>query len=480
MGIQNFTSPFAFKLYVTTHQGATLLTSQKGTHSMKRVFAFITALAICVIPAAAIEALPSEQYRGLAEYWAPTIYQDVNETYLTRADIPTRFDYDGDWRGDNNWENLENYPQNPSAYFSVRETLTHYFIEYDFYYPRDDGPINLEKHENDLEGCILAIQKDGTEYGCLQLMETQAHNHWYQYSNDPNITSGSDNIDGGILLDGYRPSLYISANGIGTDAGHGVKAYDGSAANGGDGIVFRFTEGASVMPTNTAGSYVQVYDYALISMDELWNRRYDTGGAGHTYNDWGHFHGDTYTDSSCTLPWIKDDPDDGPLYEGIYWSDPAFFIDTHLNGLGDFSHTYVFNPYYTHKITAIDVTSCANKDPFDDESDIYLKISVDGLTYINQNHWKDNQAPKNVTKSIFWGKEQAEFGDEYSEPFNTIYFARQDNSEVVIEVLDKDGTSGDDTMGVLTASPAPGTTVTWTDQVTSTGEARVSAVIEVQ
>lgn len=289
----------------------------------------------------------------------------MNETYLTRADIPTRFDYDGDWRGDNNWENLENYPQNPSAYFSVRETLTHYFIEYDFYYPRDDGPINLEKHENDLEGCILVIQKDGTEYGCLQLMETQAHNHWYQYSNDPNITSGSDNIDGGILLDGYRPSLYISANGIGTDAGHGVKAY-------------------------------------------------------------------------------------------------------------------VFNPYYTHKITAIDITSCANKDPFDDESDIYLKISVDGLTYINQNHWKDNQAPKNVTKSIFWGKEQAEFGDEYSEPFNTIYFARQDNSEVVIEVLDKDGTSGDDTMGVLTASPAPGTTVTWTDQATSTGEARVSAVIEVQ
>ena len=133
MGIQNFTSPFAFKLYVTTHQGATLLTSQKGTHSMKRVFAFITALTICVIPAAAIEALPSEQYRGLAEYWAPTIYQDVNETYLTRADIPTRFDYDGDWRGDNNWENLENYPQNPSAYFSVRETLTHYFIEHDFY-----------------------------------------------------------------------------------------------------------------------------------------------------------------------------------------------------------------------------------------------------------------------------------------------------------------------------------------------------------
>lgn len=154
----------------------------------------------------------------LAEYWAPTIYQDVNETYLTRADIPTAFNYDGDWNGGNNWENLENYPQVPSAYFSVRETLTHYFIEYDFYYPRDDGPINLEKHENDLEGCILVIRKDDSEFGNLHLIETQAHNHWYQYSNDNSITAGSDNVDGTIIMDGHRPCIYLSANGIGSDA----------------------------------------------------------------------------------------------------------------------------------------------------------------------------------------------------------------------------------------------------------------------
>lgn len=447
---------------------------------MKKLFILLLTLYVCTLSASASEPLPSEQYRDLAEHWAPTIYQDVNERFLVRADIPTRFDYDGDWRGDNNWGNLENYPQIPSAYFSVRETLTHYFIEYDFYYPRDDGPISLEKHENDLEGCILVIRKDDTPFGQLQLMETQAHNHWYQYSNDTAITSGSENIDGGIRLDGHRPEIYLSANGIGTDAGHGVKAYDGRPANGGDGIIFRFVTGDAVMPENTAGSYEQAYDYALITMDELWNRRYDTGGAGHTYNDWGHFHGDTYTDSSCTLPWIKDDPDDGPLYDGVYWSDPAFFIDTHLNGLGDFSHTYVSNPYYTHKITLSEVTSCANKDPFNDESDIFVKISVDGLEYINQNHWKHNQAPKNVPQVVYWGKDDAEFGDQYSEPFNTIYFARQDSTEVKIEVLDKDGTSGNDTMGILASSPAPGITVEWSNQFTSTNEAKVSALIETQ
>ncbi len=82
---------------------------------MKRVCSFVLTLIVCMmclIPAAVSEeiptAMPSEQYRDLAEHWAPTIYQDVNETYLTRADIPTAFNYDGDWRGDNNWENLEN------------------------------------------------------------------------------------------------------------------------------------------------------------------------------------------------------------------------------------------------------------------------------------------------------------------------------------------------------------------------------------
>ncbi|MFV0412084.1 MAG: hypothetical protein ACK5L3_02295 [Oscillospiraceae bacterium] len=445
---------------------------------MKRCIFSLLLVAALLVPAVPAQAAASEQYRTLAGYWAPTIYQDINLAYNARADIPTKFNYDGDWRGDNNWENLLNYPEIPSAYFSVRETQTHYFIEYDFYYPRDDGPVSLEKHENDIEGCILVIRKGASPYGTLQLMETQAHNHWYQYSNDLSIAAGSDNIDGRILLDGHRPSVYISANGIGTDAGHGVKAYDGRAANGGDGIVLRFMGGNPVMPTDTSGSYTNAYDYALVPMDELWDRRYDTGGAGHTYYDWGHFHGDTYTNSSCTLPWIKDDPDDGPLYEGIYWSDPAFFVDTHLNGLGAFSHTYIFNPYYTHKITVIDITSCANKDPFNDKSDVFMKISVDGLTYINSNHWKDNQAPKNETKKVFWGKEQAEFGDQYSEEFNTIYFARQDNSEVRIEVLDKDGTSGNDTMGYLAATPAPGAKVVWGNQYTSTGEARLTAVIE--
>ena len=47
----------------------------------------------------------SDPYFALAEHYAPYLAQ---ETWFTpKADYITRFDYDGDWRGDNNWENLE-------------------------------------------------------------------------------------------------------------------------------------------------------------------------------------------------------------------------------------------------------------------------------------------------------------------------------------------------------------------------------------
>ena len=59
---------------------------------MKKVIALLFAffiLSSCFVPVFADDtissSMPSEQYRSLAEYWAPTIYQDVNESYLYRC-----------------------------------------------------------------------------------------------------------------------------------------------------------------------------------------------------------------------------------------------------------------------------------------------------------------------------------------------------------------------------------------------------------
>ena len=148
--------------------------------------------------------------KDLAAYWAPDFYQDVNDTYGYASDYMTNFDYDGDWKGNNNWENMNNFPLRAYAYYSVVETTTHWFIGYYDYHARDDGPIWLDAHENDMEGLLLVIRKDGSTYGSFQLMETLSHNQYYQYTNDGTITTGSDNIDGKVLLTGSIPKSSFS------------------------------------------------------------------------------------------------------------------------------------------------------------------------------------------------------------------------------------------------------------------------------
>src|SRR4051812_19412922 len=96
-------------------------------------------------PTAVIEAPLSSQvmYLGLARNWAPRIHQDTDSTNY-KADYITKFNFDGDYAGMNNWNNLDNYTTVPAyVYFAVSETLTHWFIHYAFFHPRDwdDGII---------------------------------------------------------------------------------------------------------------------------------------------------------------------------------------------------------------------------------------------------------------------------------------------------------------------------------------------------
>jgi hypothetical protein len=152
-------------------------------------------------------------YSALAQYWAPEVYQDVNDTYGYPADYMTNFDFDGNWNGKDNWENTYYYPLKAYLYYWVQETDSHYFIGYAIFHTRDDGPLSVDAHENDLEGLVLAVKKDGTSYGQLQVMETMAHNQWYQYTNDLNVYGGLENIDGGILMNGSHPKVFCQSNG---------------------------------------------------------------------------------------------------------------------------------------------------------------------------------------------------------------------------------------------------------------------------
>jgi hypothetical protein len=157
------------------------------------------------------QTMPDTQqfYRRLAYFHAPINFQDtevrgesqdegnrssVDQPIQRRGDLMSRFDFDGDWNGLNNWANFAERPANDYRkderaraymYYSVVETATHYFIVYCSYHAHDREPrcSDGECHENDLEGGLHMVKK-GSEnggMGTLWLMMYLAHDDWFTY-----------------------------------------------------------------------------------------------------------------------------------------------------------------------------------------------------------------------------------------------------------------------------------------------------------
>src|SRR5438309_9438952 len=101
---------------------------------------------LCALLASSARAGPLRD--ELARHHAPVIYQETNHPI---KDLFAAFDFDGDWNGDNQAENMECYydaskcntPDNPSSpcagqrcpliatvYYTVTETPTHWFVQY--------------------------------------------------------------------------------------------------------------------------------------------------------------------------------------------------------------------------------------------------------------------------------------------------------------------------------------------------------------
>jgi len=159
---------------------------------------------------------PADPYRKVVEHWAPMLAQET--WWQPKSDAPARFDFDGDWNGDNNWDNLESGSSQAYVYYAAMETSSHWFLIYNVFHPRDysDKCIAGTCHENDNEGLILTVRKDGSEFGKLEVMETLAHNNVYTFVADRRIRNGVHNIDGDIEFhDNSHPLVFIESGGHG-------------------------------------------------------------------------------------------------------------------------------------------------------------------------------------------------------------------------------------------------------------------------
>ncbi len=151
--------------------------------------------------------------RQVAERFAPVFRQALGDH--PRADYLTNFDFDGDWRGDNNWKNADDprFRLRAYVYFAASETATHFYAHYAVFHPRDykggsmTGPLlsgairegvrrggkydptglsseAVLAHENDMEGCLVVAEKEGEDPARARviLVETLAHDRFLKYA----------------------------------------------------------------------------------------------------------------------------------------------------------------------------------------------------------------------------------------------------------------------------------------------------------
>lgn len=299
----------------------------------------------------------------LAYAHAPIHYQDTDSSNY-RADYITRFDYDGNMVATDNWENLTKFPLAAYAYYSVVETCTHWFIAYGFFHPRDwtDSAADQE-HENDMEGLLTIVRKDGTPHGTLEGMITVYHLDFFSYTPPGSpLRNGHENIDGTLTLQQYdgawRPLTVQQAK------GHGLKAFPYTSDFHGkpneDGIINFPSRIRAEVPTSGNDRHV---DYMLIDLfvpGGLWQRQLDEAPLSRnqaaTFAKWGAIKGDggggcgsgitvTCATDSPHPPWGWDDHDDGASYAGEMALDPAHLVAHYFSGIGTFSQKYMRNRY---------------------------------------------------------------------------------------------------------------------------------------
>ena len=343
--------------------GLTLLTALLVTLAFRFLYARpwrspadVAALDCTFADAMADGAISPEE---IAIHYAPQIDQAVNVllSHGGRGDFITAVNYDGDWSCLNNWENLRRGDLGAVVYYSVQETDTHWFVGYCFYHPRDDAEIWLDRHENDLEGVMLAVPKSADGFLPPQAMYTQGHGNVYFYfaGSASQMLSGSHYGGALALQPGTdRPHIYITPNGTLKNCGHSVEsAADHSTywSVGSSGV--RYVSGGSAdTPATWNGPFgSNLCSYELRPLEELWalrNGPYDGTGV---FGSYGAFDGDNWGEDKANPPWgWRNKTIFG--YGGSFLTDPAWTFNHAVDGLA-LSASYVSNPYADWRISGM-------------------------------------------------------------------------------------------------------------------------------
>ncbi len=362
-----------------------------------------------------------DRYRKWAEHYAPFIAQET--WFEPKADFLARFDYDGDWRGDNNWDALEEGASQAYVYYTAMETQTHWFLIYNLFHPRDysDKCVAGSCHEDDNEGLILTVRQDGSEFGRLETMETLAHNNIYSYRADRRAQDGVHDIDGNVeLRDQSHPVVFVESGGHGiygsqdSQSRYSLERDEFTASTG----VTYVYKGAAERPRHAHDRRV---GYDLLPIYEHWWLRAQEGSSRNdrTFDEYfvyqplggrpgtpygkiaGSFLGRKEASNKAKPFWGWHDErtrKQNILATGQWGLDPAYAVSRNLRFSADepFSLEYVFNPYLKTAAPApapAAITEAAsleilprrsgNYDPNAREGQFDLRLYVDGTVEVS-------------------------------------------------------------------------------------------------
>lgn len=100
-----------------------------------------------------------EGYETLAARYSPIIYQATRKE-TPHFDYLTSFDFDGNWKGTDNYEAIKKATEVRSwVYYDVVETKSHYFIRYGYFHPLHYGLIGSDAFGNEMAGATVVVAK---------------------------------------------------------------------------------------------------------------------------------------------------------------------------------------------------------------------------------------------------------------------------------------------------------------------------------
>ena len=308
-----------------------------------------------------------DPYRKLVEHYAPKVAQET--WFQPKSDYLARVDLDGDWKGNNNWKNAPEGSSQAYVYYAVMETDTHWFLLYNFFHPRDysDKCVAGTCHENDNEGMLLTVAKDGSQFGRLQVMGSLAHNNIYSYRNDRSVKKGVHNIDGDIELhDNSHPVVFIESGGHGVygPGGHSRYSLRDDKFEVGTGVTYIY-KGVAERPKhpddrNIGYELLPIYDHWWVRAHERDGKKDRTFDAYYVYQPHGNrprpkyreiagsFYGREHGSNKAKPFWGWHDNRTRKkkvLATGQWGLDPAYGVSQNLRMPSPFSLNYKFNPY---------------------------------------------------------------------------------------------------------------------------------------